>query len=94
MSFTSTSILLSWDEPDPEYQNGVITYYTINVTTVNSGTVQQFQTTTTNLTVSNLKPFTEYHCVVAAATSIGQGPFSAVFSIITPQAGKFETMYT
>ena len=52
-----------------------------------------FETSATNYTVNNVKPFTEYHCMVAAATSVGLGPFSAVLSATTPEDGSLYMLH-
>jgi receptor-type tyrosine-protein phosphatase Q len=83
ISQTSTSLTLSWDPPSPEYQNGLIISYTINVTSLETGTSIQYTTSSMSLTLTGLSPYSTYTCVVAAHTSIGIGPFTTQFTITT-----------
>ena len=80
-------VLITWEDPESEDVNGVITGYVINVTD-SSG--QRFQTTSTSrsLLLDELSPFTVYTCLVAARTSVGVGPFSLALSFTTDEAGK------
>ena len=62
--------------------------YTINVSAVETGEEFQLTSPTTSLTVTSLRPFTTYRCIIAASTSVGIGPFSTVFTLVTPEDGK------
>ena len=73
-------------------QNGIIIFYTINVTVADSGEMFQLTSTTTSLTVSTLQPFTTYFCIIAASTSVGMGPFSTVVTFQTPEDGMLLCM--
>ena len=79
---------LSWDPPNYEDRNGVIIGYVINVTNTRRSETLQYTSNTTALTLSTLSPYTTYHYIVAAQTSVGTGPFSAVITLLTPQDGK------
>jgi len=81
-------IQISWRQPLPEEQNGVIQSYIVNITTAE--TQQHVQHTTTNavFTAENLHPYYNYHISVAAVT-VATGPFSEVLSQQTPQDGKY-----
>ena len=79
--------LLSWDPPNFADRNGVITGYVINVTSTE--VTLQYTSNTVNLTLDALSPFTTYNCIIAARTSVGTGPFSAVLTLLTHQDGKF-----
>lgn len=84
----STSVLLSWMPPSPDQHNGIITTYHINVTEVETGAVSQLVVTgTTQLLVDTLHPYYVYNFIVSAATSVGQGPYSPVFTVQTPEDG-------
>ena len=80
-------IQITWQPPPLPQQNGVITGYVINVTSLDTGLSQQLMSTATNLQVPNLTPFTNYVCIVAAKTAIGVGPFSTVVNVQTLEAG-------
>ena len=85
---SSRSAFLSWDPPPPDQHNGVIIYYIINVTVQETGQRFQLNSTNTYLSVNNLQPYRNYICVIAAATTVGIGPFSLSFTLVTPQDGK------
>ena len=84
---TSESISLSWSPPDVQSQNGIITGYLINVTAIGTGETFQVSSTTTNLVIQSLRPFTMYICVIAAETSAGTGPFSISLTVQTNESG-------
>ena len=56
-------------------------------------TGEEFQLTSrnTSITVTTLRPYTTYQCIIAASTSVGIGPFSTIVTILTPEDGK--TLY-
>lgn len=83
------SIFISWNPPATEDQNGVITGYTVNVTSLRSEETQQFfLMAAQNLSVDSLTPHTTYSCKVAAHTAIGAGPFSQEILVQTLQTGE------
>ncbi len=86
---TATSLQVNWQPPSLSDQNGVITGYVINITSLNTGVSQQLTSTTTSLQVSSLTPFTNYVCIVAAMTAIGVGPFSTVVTVQTLEGGIY-----
>ena len=85
---SSRSASISWSPPPADQWNGIILLYVINVTVVETGQTFQLNSTTTSLTVSTLQPYRNYICIIAAVTSVGTGPFSARFTLTTPQDGK------
>ena len=84
---SSTSLLLSWEPPELEDQNGVILGYVINVTAVETGMNFELRSTETTLAVDGLRPFTTYICRIAARTVVGVGPFSIAVTAVTSQDG-------
>lgn len=83
---SSTSIILEWEPPIHDEQNGIITGYTVNIS---SGEVNfQFNTTSLSLLVEGLTPFTAYSCKIAAITIVGSGPYSTTITALTLQDGK------
>lgn len=87
-ALSSQSIQLSWlSLPLPD-QNGVITGYVINITSLDTGVIQQLFSTSNSLQVSSLDPFTVYSCIIAARTAIGPGPFTRVLPVQTLEDGK------
>jgi len=85
---SSRSAILSWEPPPSDQHNGITIYYIINVTVQETGQTFQLNSTDMYLSVSNLQPYRNYTCVIAAATSVGIGPFSLSFTLVTPQDGK------
>ena len=71
----------------PEHQNGLITLYHINVTSLESGISTFYSSTTTTVTATGLSPYTTYSCIVAAETNVGRGPYTTVVLITTHEDG-------
>ena len=84
---SSRDISLSWDPPPPREQNGIIREYLITVTEVETGSVLEFISTTTSLSVIMLHPYYTYQSAVAAMT-IGVGPYSEVSTAVTHEEGR------
>ena len=87
-ALSSTSAYLTWNPPSYEKQNGVVREYIINVTVLETLEYFQLTSNTTFLEVIKLRPYRTYMCIIAAATSVGLGPFSDSVIIITPEDGK------
>ena len=83
----STSVTISWNPPAAENQNGVITGYMINLTRVGSEGISQYSSSSDNITVGSLHPFTTYAYTVAAQTSVGTGPHTTSSTVMTPEDG-------
>ena len=83
-------VLIRWQEPASERQNGIITSYIIRVISTETGVAIQYSTNRTLFSVSSLKPFTTYTYEVAAMTVAGLGPFSNPITFLTDQTGKFD----
>ena len=81
----SRSLILSWDTPLPQDVNGIITDYTINVTSTVGFTNFRVGSNTTTYVLRSLRPYISYSCVMAAHTSVGRGPFSANVTLTTPE---------
>ena len=86
------SIVINWNPLPEEEQSGVIIGYTINVTHTDTLVTIQYFTTSTNVTITSLEPYTTYVCVVAADTAVGTGPFSHLIFVQTPEAGQYDKM--
>ena len=86
---TTDIVELIWQPPALPDQNGVIVGYLINITSLDSGVIQQLTSSSPSLLIMNLQPFTRYSCVIAARTAVGLGPFSTVVSVQTMEAGEF-----
>ncbi len=88
MSITARSAVVSWDPPDEEDHNGVITHYTINIIEARTEKILSFTSLTTSVTATSLNPYTSYSVGVAASTSVGIGPFSVFITLETLQDGE------
>ena len=86
-TLSPTAAVFTWTPPPAEDQNGVIVMYFMNLTQLGGGLAQQYTTSNTSIVVSNLLPYRYYACIVAAATKVGTGPYTIIFTIQTPQAG-------
>ncbi len=83
----SKSILLSWEAPRMDHQNGIIRAYNVSVLELETGQEQLFTLSgiETFQIINSLHPFYGYNCSVAAFT-IARGPIS--FTVIrTPPEG-------
>lgn len=84
---SSTEVMLSWEPPPIQDQNGVIRVYVIRVTDLTTGIQRvEYQYLGTNYTVSSLHPHYRYQFAVAADT-VGVGPYSSPIEIQTLQDG-------
>lgn len=86
VSIDPTSVLLTWDSPVLEEQNGVIQEYLVNVTVSETGEHFQLQYPASPATISDLHPYYTYNIFVAAVT-VATGPFSEVVSTRTLPTG-------
>lgn len=82
-----SSITLAWSPPIPEEQGGVIVNYVVRITNTDSVETSEHTSTSTSISITGLQPFTTFVCVVAAATSLGVGPFSHLYFVQTPESG-------
>ena len=89
-AINSTAIIFTWDHPAVDARNGLITGYSLilleqatNLSTSYSQTGGRIE-----LIVSNLHPYYDYECRIAAETRMGRGPYGPTFITTTLQAGK------
>ena len=68
-------------------RNGIIMEYHINITELDTGNVLSLVSYNTFITVQFLHPYYTYASIVSAVT-IGEGPYSEIFIITTPEDGK------
>jgi len=80
---TTRSLVLSWDPPLPQHQNGIVRLYTVTIILNNSAQVLTSTASTVRVT-AQIKPFRNYLCSVAAET-IGVGPATEDVAIQTPE---------
>ena len=76
--------------PEPQHRNGVIINYTICIEPREDGMEgrEVYYTSSTNMIVTGLHPYTDYRYKVAASTSVGRGPYTREFPIQTRQDGE------
>ena len=86
----ATTLIITWQPPDPAYQNGIIRSYMVTVFSLESDSSEQLTSNELHIVLYNLHPFYTYSFLIAAVT-VGSGPFSDTFSIQMPQAGKLAT---
>lgn len=82
---SSRSLVLNWNIPLPQEVNGIVVDYTVNITSSVSTNTIQVGSNVTAYTISFLRPYVAYTCIVAAHTSVGRGPFSVSVTITTPE---------
>ena len=83
---TSTSFMLSWSAPPLQEQNGLIRHYSVRCTHQEG----DFEILTDSLTarlITNLRPFYNYTCSVAAVT-IAPGSYSSTVLVTTLEDGN------
>ena len=91
---SSRSANFSWEPPLVHLQNGIIVIYYINVTVAETEQMLEFSSNMTSLSVATLMPHRTYLCKIAAATSIGVGPYSSLITLYTPQDGRPKSAVT
>lgn len=84
------SLTIRWQPPLLTHRNGLIINYIVNVSVNDQDSAfnDQHVVSSTSLTLQT-QPYTTYMITVAAATVIGQGPFSTEAIVTTPEDGQF-----
>lgn len=80
--------MLTWSLPPPTEINGAIQHYTVNVIERHTGRQWTFFVVDRALHVGSLHPYYYYEYNVSATTT-GEGPFSATYSVQTKQECKY-----
>ena len=81
-----TSILISWQLPQPHLLNGILREYLVEVASSRTEETSSFLTSAHSILVPSLRPYTVYLCRVAAVT-IDSGPYTPSFAVLTDIAG-------
>ena len=77
MARNSSSLSVSWKEPDEDKKNGIITNYTVCISHFKAGPCfKSYTTSRQNMIVANLNSSTKYSVRVLARTRVGSGNFS------------------
>ena len=85
---TSSSFVLTWLPPIEEDVNGVITGYSVSLVVNETQETLTYNTTATNITLTQLHPFYIHHCSVTCIT-IASGPYSDPIDVQTSEDGKY-----
>ena len=86
---TTRSLVLTWEPPFPQYQNGILRHYIVTIALNNTTQVNNFSTTANFLIVTApIKPFRTYLCSVVAAT-IALGPATEDVAVRTPEDSEY-----
>ena len=80
---------MHWAPPDPDYQNGIILYYLINVTEIETEVTTVHTSFSTTYSLTLLHPAYTYECVIAAYT-VGLGPYSSPITVKTEEECMFK----
>ena len=83
---SASSIAFSWQVPLQNETNGIIQYYTVRVTEINTRHLLEFNSNETSTNVGDLQAYQAYELSVAAFT-VGLGPFSASVEVTTLETG-------
>ena len=86
----STHAMVMWEDPDQDQHNGVITDYRVKL--IETDTLDTFPILTVilmPLMLPDLHPFYTYQLQVAAATSVGVGPYTQLFAFRMDEAGIY-----
>ena len=86
-SIDASTVAIQWDPPSPDYHNGIIRQYWVNVYTVETGMNRTEVFTGRVAIIGFLIPSFSYHFSVTAFT-VAAGPYSTVFSITMPEDGN------
>lgn len=85
---SSSVVSFHWLPPSPVDQNGVLEYYKVIITEVPTGRQWSLIAVDSHIILASLHPYYNYSCVVAAYT-VGIGPFSLPFSVVTDEEGTY-----
>lgn len=92
---SSTGLMVSWEPPAPEDQNGEIVGYSVTVETEEQDRVSRSTQThfiagggSSNFSLEGLHPFTNYTITVSASTQVGEGPPTPPQTVQTPEDGE------
>lgn len=86
LSISPTVFTLFWSPPDSEFKNGIIRGYVIQITELETGVVEEFNTTDEVIVIFERHPHYHYDSIVAAVTTEA-GPYSQTSRIHMPESG-------
>ena len=80
--------MLFWSPPPPLDVNGVVRYYTVEAVERHTGRQWTFFAVDPDLHIGSLHPYYYYDFNVSA-TTVGMGPFSSQYSVLTLPEREF-----
>ena len=87
------SLIITWNEPPLEDQNGIVRGYNVTyLRTDSTGRVVRESTTNLMILINGLEPLTNYTVMVAAFTN-DMGPDSQPITVRTDSASEFHILY-
>ena len=92
VAISPTLIDIIWLPPRAIDINGQIDFYIVETTELVTGIFQNFHAVEDHIFVGPVRPGYAYSCRVAAFT-IGQGPFTDYFIVISQELGMSNTNY-
>ena len=84
---SSRTVNISWYPPPLEDQNGIIRYYSIRITEIDTGYIFEVESNFTWIFLDFLHPYYTYTIQFSAVT-VAQGPFGASIIFTTPEDGE------
>ena len=81
----SRTLMLEWEIPLPQHVNGIVTGFTIYISSHLRNSTLLVQSNDTTYIITSLRPHVAYTCMIAAHTSVGIGPFSSGITLTTPE---------
>lgn len=83
---SSSTVAIQWNPPEADQSNGVIRYYSIELSNRENGEVHLFTTPGTSYIINNLHPYYNYNVSVAAVT-VDEG-VKSIIEFQMPEDGK------
>ena len=93
VSSSANSINVTWGAVPSAHQNGIITGYIVFYKEISALGYSSAATTQRGVTISGLKPATQYAMRVLAYTNNGNGIASERLVLFTSEKGNFEFSY-
>lgn len=93
-AMSSSSLLVEWQPPPPQDRHGLIKHYIVEYY-IKRDDIQYKSTAgnATRLTLTSLKPFTQYYVRVKAVNGAGAGPESEAVTNTTFEDGNYNEKY-
>ncbi len=85
-SSDSRSISLTWNQPEADELNGILRHYLVTLTSILPTETQNISSSQVYITITGLRPNTQYTCIVSTET-VGSGPPTPAQQILTPEDG-------